>query len=132
MLSHVFKFEPIDPAYVDADKDKIIQVVENFLTNAVKYSPARSIIQLTCVNDGTQVVVSVRDEGMGLSELDCRQVFDRFYRVQNEQAATISGFGIGLYICKEIIDRHGGRIGVDSTEGVGSTFWFSLPLAKSV
>ncbi len=131
IISHQFLFEPIGRTMVNADQDKINQVIENFISNAVKYSPPGSPIQLTCVNNGAQVTISVSDAGMGLKADDHKQVFKRFYRVENTYTHTIAGFGIGLFICKEIIDRHGGQIGVTSEAGKGSTFWFSLPVVST-
>ncbi|WP_158829159.1 sensor histidine kinase [Mucilaginibacter lacusdianchii] len=74
-------------------------------------------------------MVSVRDEGMGVPLQDQAKLFDRFYRVEGQQTQSIAGFGIGLYICKEIISRHNGQIGVESEPGKGSIFWFTLPVA---
>lgn len=72
--------------------------------------------------------VSVKDEGMGIKVQDQEKIFDRFYRVQSQHTRHISGFGIGLYLSAEIIRHHEGHIGVDSEKGVGSTFYFELPL----
>jgi PAS domain S-box-containing protein len=126
--THRFRFEPVEPALVNADYDKINLVIENFISNAVKYSQAGTEIQMVCVHDGTKVKVSVLDQGMGLTAADQDKIFKRFYRVENENTKFIAGFGIGLYICKEIIERHKGVIGVESKIGEGSTFWFELPV----
>jgi signal transduction histidine kinase len=72
--------------------------------------------------------VCVRDEGMGIRESDIPKLFDRYYRVENENMFSIGGFGIGLYLCDEIIKRHGGKVWVKSELGKGSTFFFSIPL----
>jgi len=128
ITSHTVYFAPVHHTPVFADEDKIGQVVTNFINNAVKYSPQHSTIQVTCVAVGDQIQVSVRDEGMGLAPKDQPHVFDRFYRVESEDMKTTNGFGIGLYLCAEIIQRHEGKIWVESELGKGSTFCFSLPL----
>ncbi|QPH40603.1 ATP-binding protein [Pedobacter endophyticus] len=131
VTSHTVYFAPVHHTPVFADEDKIGQVVTNFINNAVKYSPQRSTIQVTCLAVGDQIQVSVKDEGMGLAQQDQPHVFDRFYRVESEDMKTTNGFGIGLYLCAEIIHRHEGKIWVESELGKGSTFCFSLPLFTS-
>jgi two-component system sensor histidine kinase VicK len=128
VASHHLVFEPVAEIWVDVDKDKIEQVFNNFISNAIKYSPLYSDIYIACVIKGDHVYVSVRDKGMGIALQDQEKLFDRFYRVEGQDARTIAGFGIGLYICKEVVERLGGQIGVVSTPGKGSTFWFTLPL----
>lgn len=131
VTTHQVQFKPVEFTPVEADQDKIVQVLTNFINNAVKYSPKDSIIQVACVTENNMAYVSVSDEGMGIALKDQPHVFDRFYRVESERMTTIKGFGIGLYICKEIIERHGGTIGVDSELGKGSTFWFTLPVSQA-
>jgi two-component system sensor histidine kinase VicK len=128
VTSHQVVFKPVNYTPVEADHDKIVQVLTNFINNAVKYSPRGSTIQVACVIQTGSAYVSVSDEGMGIGPKDQPHVFDRFYRVESESMTTVKGFGIGLYICKEIIERHGGTIGVNSELGKGSTFWFTLPI----
>jgi PAS domain S-box-containing protein len=128
VASHHLVFAPVAEIWVDVDKDKIEQVFNNFISNAIKYSPLYSDIYIACVIKGDHAYVSVRDEGMGIALQDQEKLFDRFYRVEGQDARTIAGFGIGLYICKEVVERLGGQIGVVSTPGKGSTFWFTLPL----
>ncbi len=113
---------------VNADRDKIISVLTNLISNAVKYSPKGTRIEINCFTTGSKVQVSVKDEGMGLSATDQLKVFDRYYRAENTRMHFISGFGIGLYLSAEIISRHNGKIWVESTPGEGSTFYFSLPI----
>lgn len=117
-------------AHVDifADRDKIGSVISNLLSNAIKYSPQAKDIEVICEVKEKQVKLSVRDYGMGISPHDLEKLFDRFYRVEGNQTQHISGFGIGLYLSAEIIERHHGNIGVDSEVGKGSTFYFNLPL----
>jgi PAS domain S-box-containing protein len=111
---------------VFADQFKIDQVMVNLLNNAVKYAPQSKEIIIHVVHLDNATRVSVTDQGNGIPENQLKQLFDRFYRVK-EQAAEASGLGLGLYICAEIIRRHGGEIGVESETGKGSTFWFTLP-----
>jgi len=121
-------FKPKGPIMIYADRDRIGQVIGNFLSNAIKYSPKETIIKINSRLSGNNVQVSVTDEGIGIKPKDQEKLFQRFYRVENEQMKHISGFGIGLYLSSEIIQRHKGKIWVESTEGKGSTFFFSLPL----
>jgi signal transduction histidine kinase len=109
-----------------ADRDKISSVISNLLSNAHKYSSNGSTIEINCELREDEVIVSVMDQGIGISDEDAKKLFDRYYRVQSNH--TISGFGIGLYLSAEIIQRHNGKIWVESNESVGSTFYFSLPL----
>jgi PAS domain S-box-containing protein len=113
---------------VHADKDKIGQVLNNLLNNAIKYSPGGGKILISCEKDNKKVKVSVADEGIGISADNQRRLFDRFYRVENEQIRTVSGFGVGLYLVSEILRYHDSEIEVESEEGVGSTFYFTLAL----
>ncbi|KRT17875.1 hypothetical protein ASU31_00855 [Pedobacter ginsenosidimutans] len=124
---HEIIFEKNQPVVVNADQNKIGHVVTNFISNAVKYSPVNTLITISCQVEGNSAVVSVSDQGKGIKEEDTAKLFERYYRV-NDQPSTISGFGIGLYLCAEIIERHNGRIWVDSELNKGSTFHFSLPL----
>jgi two-component system sensor histidine kinase VicK len=125
--SHQITLLPCDTVMVNADRDKIGNVISNLLSNAIKYSPNRKPVQVTCQAEAHQVKVSVTDKGLGISKADQGKLFDRFYRVQNANTKTIAGFGIGLYLCAEIIKRHEGEIGVQSQPGEGSTFYFTLP-----
>jgi len=111
-----------------ADREKVGSVISNLLSNAIKYSRGEKDIYMNYMQKNDQVLVSVRDEGMGMNEQDAKQVFERYYRIVNNETQHISGFGIGLYLSAEIIYRHGGTIWVDSKLGKGSTFWFSLPI----
>ncbi len=126
--SHDVIFFPGEEVWVYADKDKVAQVVNNFLSNAAKYSPKGKSIEVAYEVKDNYVEVSIKDEGMGIKQADREKLFDRFYRVESKQTQTIAGFGIGLYLCAEIIRRHNGDIWVESEPGSGSTFYFSLPL----
>lgn len=126
--SHVITLEQLPSVTLYADIDKIGTVISNLLSNAVKYSPRGKQITVNCliVNDAVQV--SITDEGMGIKPQHLTKLFDRFYRVDTKHTQQISGFGIGLYLSAEIIKSHGGNIWVESEIGLGSTFYFTLPL----
>ncbi len=125
---HRITLSPSSPMNIFADKEKIGQVLTNFLSNAAKYSPAGQPIEITCNYVDGQAVVSVKDEGIGLKPQDKEKMFSRYYRVEEASTKHISGFGIGLYLSSEIIKSHKGNVWVESTFGVGSTFFFSLPI----
>lgn len=128
ITTHKVIFAPVEEIFVFADRDKIGQVVNNFLTNAVKYSAPGTTINVACVAEkNNYALIAVQDEGRGISPEDQQRIFERYYRIK-DQPATISGFGIGLYVCAELITQHNGKIWVDSEVGVGSTFNFSLPI----
>ena len=106
---------------------RIEQVIVNFLTNAIKYSPGTSEIQIDLHATEDQLYLGVRDFGIGIAPELQKSVFEKFYRVE-ETSIQFQGLGIGLYISAEIINRHGGEIGVKSKLGEGSEFYFTLPL----
>ncbi len=114
---------------VMADWDRISQVLTNLTTNAIKYSPEGKQVELKVEKHKGEVVVSVKDHGIGISVADQRKIFDRFFQADHPYSKTLPGLGLGLYISKEIIDRHGGKIWVESIPSKGSTFYFSLPAA---
>jgi two-component system sensor histidine kinase VicK len=128
VTTHQVIFAPVEHTPVIADRDKIGQVITNLINNAVKYSPQDSIINVACVTVNGVAMLSVQDQGIGIAPDNIEHLFDRFYRVESKDTKSISGFGIGLYICKEIIDRHKGTIAVKSEVGKGSTFYFTLPV----
>jgi PAS domain S-box-containing protein len=117
-----------DTGTVFGDKERIGQVVTNFITNAIKYSPnSEKIIVHTSLKDD-EVIVCVEDFGIGISENHQKKVFEQFYRVSGDMQHTFPGLGLGLYISSEIILREGGRIWVNSSPGEGSSFCFALPV----
>jgi PAS domain S-box-containing protein len=113
---------------VYGDRDKISSVISNLINNAVKYSPNGKPITISCERQERMVLVSVQDEGIGIKQQELSHVFDRFYRAETANSRTISGFGIGLYLSAEIIKQHNGEIWVESEPGMGSTFYFTLPI----
>lgn len=132
VTSHIFSLKECTNLKVNADRDKIISVISNLISNAVKYSPKGRLIDISCkLNGNMMVTVSVKDEGMGIKPEDLSYIFDRYYRVETNHTRHISGFGIGLYLSAEIIKRHGGEIWAESELDKGSTFYFSLPQAES-
>jgi PAS domain S-box-containing protein len=129
ITSHKVIFEPVETTFVNADRDKIGQVIQNLISNAVKYAPPGSIINVSCITTVDTAKISVEDHGMGIKHDELTKIFDRYYRVEGGHMSLTAGFGIGLYLCSEIIKRHQGEIWAESTYGQGATFIFSLPLA---
>ena len=119
---------------VTVDAHRIGQVVSNYLSNALKYSASNRPVEVSLKLGDESARVLVRDEGPGLSKEAQEHIWERFYRIPNIEVLSGSGvgLGLGLYICQTIIERHQGQLGVESTPGVGSTFWFSLPLTKKI
>lgn len=113
--------------WVDVDQDKFMQVVDNIMNNAIKYSPDGGTITARLVETNNHVILSVSDQGLGIPAKDINHVFERFYRVDKARSRKQGGTGLGLAISKEVIEAMGGRIWVDSEEGKGSTFYISLP-----
>nr|WP_317126038.1 ATP-binding protein [Chryseobacterium sp. 5_R23647] len=108
---------------------QISQVINNLISNAIKYSPGSDKIDIYCNRVGNFVKISVTDYGMGISPQDQSKIFERFFRARDIQK-KFPGMGIGLYICHEIIAKHNGTLWVESEIGVGSTFNFTLPIIK--
>lgn len=128
--SHKVVFAPVVETFVNADRDKIAHVISNLINNAVKYSPMESTIKVACITEKGMALFSVQDQGRGISPQDLPKLFERYYRVKDVQTTTIAGFGIGLYLCYEIIKRHEGDIWAQSEVEKGSTFYFSLPVVN--
>ncbi|MGH2494498.1 MAG: PAS domain-containing sensor histidine kinase [Ktedonobacteraceae bacterium] len=129
----IHHFEPAEETIpVFADAERIGQVISNYLTNALKYSPEDRPVEVRVKKEGVKVRISVRDHGPGLSPVEQERVWERFYRVEGikRQRGFGLGLGLGLHICQAIIKQHEGEVGVESTEGEGSTFWFTLPIAE--
>ena len=109
------------------DEARLEQVLNNLVSNGIKYSPVDKPVVLGAQRQPGEVIVWVKDEGRGISEEDQPHIFDRFYRIRNGNDGQVEGLGLGLYIAHEIIMQQGGRMWVESKEGDGSTFYFSLP-----
>ncbi len=127
---HKIIFSNDQSLMVLADKFRLNQVIINLITNASKYSPAGTNIIINTKLLNGNAIVSVKDSGMGISKEQQKKIFNRLYQVSDTKIRTFPGLGIGLYISKQIISRHRGRIWVESEKGKGSTFYFSLPLYK--
>lgn len=129
ITSHEVVFEIPEDITLLADREKIAQVVKNLIGNSVKYSPDNSLITVSYAKmDAYSVVISVTDQGMGISAEDQEHIFERYFRVKSNKMGSIAGFGIGLYLCKEIVELHRGKIWVESDGESGTTFRFLLPL----
>jgi signal transduction histidine kinase len=115
---------------VSADRQRIEQVLTNLLSNAIKYSPGERKVIVYSEKTAGELIIKVRDFGMGVPKEEQSDIFERFYRSKN-MTMTISGFGLGLYICRDIVNRHNGRIWLEAQEK-GSAFYFSLPLMNAV
>jgi signal transduction histidine kinase len=117
---------PGEPVSAEFDPDRLLQVLLNLLDNADKYAPAPAPITVSVARAPRGARLEVRDAGPGLSAADQRAIFRRFVRARVDGDGT-RGLGLGLYLCRAIVERHGGRLGVDSAPGRGATFWLELP-----
>ena len=115
------------PVSIEADRDHLEQVLNNLIANAVKYSPDGGTVVVRVKPEGTRAALSVTDDGIGIPREELGAIFGLFYRSPDRRARDVGGMGLGLYISKEIVDRHGGEIWADSEPGKGSTFEVRLP-----
>ena len=129
---HEIRLVECDKIFIKGDRDKIGQVLNNLLTNAIKYDPNGGMITLGCQKEGNSVKIYVKDEGIGIRDEDQKRLFERFYRAEDDKLKMVSGFGIGLYLVSEILRHHGSKIEVESKENEGSTFYFSLVIEANV
>ena len=112
------------------DEVRLEQVLHNLLSNALKYSPENTSVSVRLERKKNEAVVSIKDQGSGLSKEEQEHIFDRYYRVSRDAKSKVEGLGLGLYIAQNIIAGSGGRMWVESKPGEGSTFSFALPLIK--
>ncbi|MDW8759978.1 cell wall metabolism sensor histidine kinase VicK [Streptococcus suis] len=122
----------ISPIWVEIDTDKMTQVLDNILNNAIKYSPDGGTITFSMKTTDNQLIVSISDEGLGIPKADLPRIFDRFYRVDKARSRAQGGTGLGLAIAKEIVKQHQGFIWAKSEYGHGSTFTIVLPYSKDI
>lgn len=127
--NYTIKTEGDTSLVVTADAERVEQVISNLINNAIKYAPDSKEIVITLERFPQTAKISISDRGPGIPAEKLPHLFDRFYRAESS-GSQYSGLGLGLYICAEIIKKHGGEIGADSEMGKGSTFWFTLPLSS--
>lgn len=118
---------PTTPLYVEIDTDKVTQVIDNIISNAQKYSPDGGSIRFTVTANDGELLVEIKDTGMGIPREQVDRIFDRFYRVDRARARSMGGTGLGLAISREMIMAHNGRIWAESVEGKGTSIFFTLP-----
>jgi signal transduction histidine kinase len=126
-----FRVGELEPATLNGDRELMEYAVYNLLTNAVKYSPAETIVTVSAHRDHNQLRLSVQDQGIGMDEKELRSIFEKFYRTRKAEASGEAGTGIGLSIVEQIVHHHGGRMEVTSTPGKGSCFTMILPAAPA-
>jgi PAS domain S-box-containing protein len=130
--THTISIHGKGKQHIYADRDRIGQVLTNLLTNGIKYSPEAKDIEVSISRAADSVIISVRDYGIGIAREYQPHIFEQYYRLVDDEHKKYAGLGIGLYIAAEIVRRHNGKIWVESEEGKGSTFSFSLPVDKGV
>lgn len=123
---------PEEDVTVYWDNERMNQVLQNLLSNAVKYTPVGGTVEVSAVVQGEEIHIQVSDTGLGIPVGDIPKLFTKFYRVNTRQHMAVSGSGLGLSIVKEIVHKHGGHVWVDSEEGIGSTFGFTIPIGEEI
>ncbi len=127
---HTLRIEcPEELPLAEADPRRIMQVIKNLVSNAVKYSPGGGEIVCAARHEGEMLLISVRDQGMGIALAERERIFEQFYRIDDSERRIPGGIGLGLALVREVVLAHGGRVWLESEVGVGSTFYFSLPIA---
>ncbi|WP_244224379.1 PAS domain-containing sensor histidine kinase [Corallococcus sicarius] len=119
---------PDEELFILGDSGRLSQVLTNLVENALKYSPQGGAVRMSLARSGAAAVLSVTDSGIGIPKEEQEHLFERFFRARNAPVSGFGGLGLGLYICRDIVERHGGHIWVESEQGRGSTFHVSLPL----
>jgi signal transduction histidine kinase len=119
---------PSDLPRAPADRDRLVQVAQNLVGNAIKFSPPGAPVRVAASTQDGAVAVEVIDNGPGLTDDDLDKLFQRYSRLSNKPTGGEKSSGLGLSICKQLIDLHGGQIGARNNEGGGATFWFRLPV----
>ncbi len=123
---------PREPILSDVDEQRVGQVIANFLSNALKYSPTDRPVTITLHAEDAVVRIAVQDKGPGILAAELDHIWDQFHRVAGITAHNgPKSLGLGLYICRAVVEQHGGQVGVESAVGIGSTFWFTLPIAST-
>ena len=112
---------------VNADRNRLEQVFVNLIDNAIKFNKDKGYIKIYNQLSEGNIKIIIEDSGMGIPQRDISRIFERFYRVDKARSRELGGTGLGLSIVKHIVELHGGSVGVDSTEGLGSNFWFTIP-----
>jgi signal transduction histidine kinase len=118
---------PEDFPSIQGDETRLRQVIDNLVSNAIKYSPKGGEVRISGTFDDQNVTVEVSDQGVGLPEDELDRIFERFYRVEGALSRKTQGTGLGLYLARAVVEAHGGEIMVKSKPGKGSTFQFTLP-----
>jgi signal transduction histidine kinase len=122
---------PPEPVHIRGDPYRLEQVIANLVENALKYSAGDSTVRVTLDVNDDFALLSVADEGIGIPRDQQEQLFERYFRARNVSVTSYGGLGLGLYISRDIVERHGGRIWVESEVGRGSTFYVALPLLNA-
>ena len=118
---------PVEPIEINGDRDLIQQAIRNLLDNAIKYTPSGGMVELSLLVKPRQILIKVKDTGIGIPASDLPQIFDRFYRVDKARTRQTGGFGLGLAIAQQVIQAHNGKITVESKIEQGTTFQICLP-----
>ena len=127
---HFKRLLPSADLFVESDTDKMTQVIDNIISNALKYSPDGGDVRFGVTTSGTYIKVMISDDGMGIPKANVNRIFDRFYRADRARSRAMGGTGLGLAIAKEMIIAHGGEIWAESEEGKGTTIFFTLPFEQ--
>lgn len=122
---------PNHATFIEIDEDKLTQVIDNIISNALKYSPEGGTVKFSMQEKENKIIVSIADQGVGIPKSNIKRIFERFYRVDKARSRKLGGTGLGLAIAKELVEAHGGDIWASSVEGKGTTISFSLPYVKT-